>query len=61
MAKTVSKRRKKAKGLNPIVSFQFEDQSYQIDPERRQVYRNWVSVESAKTFLVMNAWSNIDH
>ena len=60
MRRAVSKRRKKAKESNPIVSFQFEDQNYQIDPERRQVYRNWVSVESAKTFLVMNAWSNID-
>lgn len=61
MRRAVSKRQKKAKGINPIVSFQFEDQNYQIDPERKQVYRNWVSVESAKTFLVINAWSSLDH
>ena len=54
-------RRKKAKVemVPSMVDFRYQDVEYQIDPERRMVYRNWVTVESARTFLIMSAWSQV--
>jgi hypothetical protein len=60
MARPASKKRKKA-DLDPMVNFRYQDVDYQIDPERRQVYRNWVSVNTARTFLIMSAWAAANH
>src|SRR5712692_9697591 len=40
-----------------MIDFDFGHTSYQIDPNRRKVYHRWVEVETAKTFLIMGAWS----
>ena len=40
-----------------IVEFAYDNTSYQIDTERRKVYRKWIEVESARTYLIMSAWS----
>jgi len=40
-----------------VVDFAYDNTSYQIDPQRRKVYRKWVEVESARTYLIMSAWS----
>jgi hypothetical protein len=53
----------KAKGSgqrNGVVEFDYENTSYQIDPQRRKVYRKWIEVESARTFLIMSAWSSFN-
>jgi len=43
-----------------IVDFAYDNTSYQIDTERRKVYRQWVEVESARTYLIMSAWSALN-
>ena len=41
-----------------MIDFSFGNTAYQIDPSRRKVYHRWVEVETAKTFLIMGAWSS---
>ena len=43
-----------------IVDFAYDNTSYQIDLQRRKVYRKWVEVESARTYLIMSAWSALN-
>ena len=43
-----------------IVEFAYDNTSYQIDTKRRKVYRKWVEVESARTYLIMSAWSSLN-
>lgn len=52
-----SSRRQPAKISNGMVDFSYANVSYQIDPSRRKVYHRWVEVETAKTCLIMGAWS----
>ena len=42
-----------------VVDFAYDNTNYQIDPQRRKVYRKWVEVESARTYLIMSAWSSL--
>jgi len=42
---------------NGMISFDFANVSYQIDPSRRKVYHRWIEVETAKTCQIMGAWS----
>jgi len=46
--------------MNPygMIDFNFGDTLYQIDPTRRKVYHRWVEVETAKTSLIMGAYSS---
>jgi hypothetical protein len=41
-----------------MIDFSFGDTLYQIDPNRRKVYHRWVEVETAKTSLIMGAYSH---
>jgi hypothetical protein len=50
--------RKTARVKNGMIDFHFGDTLYQIDPSRRKVYRHWIEVETAKTFLIMGAFSH---
>ena len=43
---------------NGMISFNFANISYQIDPNRRKVYHRWIEVETAKTCQIMGAWSH---
>lgn len=40
----------------PVVNFQFQDRTYQIDPERQKVYRRFVEIETAKAFEIYSIW-----
>jgi len=40
-----------------MIDFNYANISYQIDPNRRKVYHRWVEVETAKTCLIMGAWT----
>jgi hypothetical protein len=40
----------------PIVSFTFQDRTYQIDPGRKKVYRRFVEIETAKAFEILSIW-----
>ena len=50
--------RKPRKNPYGMIDFSFGDTLYQIDPTRRKVYHRWVEVETAKTSLIMGAYSN---
>ena len=43
-----------------VVDFDYDNTNYQIDTQRRKVYRKWVEVESARTYLIMSAWSSLN-
>jgi len=61
----VTRMKKKPQSRKPaakkfgMIDFNFGDTSYQIDPNRRKVYHRWVEVATAKTFLIMGAWTQI--
>ena len=40
-----------------MIDFDYANVSYQIDPTRRKVYHRWVEVETARTCLIMGAWT----
>ncbi|PYT16138.1 MAG: hypothetical protein DMF51_05405 [Acidobacteria bacterium] len=50
-------RKPTSKAQNAMISFDFANVSYQIDPNRRKVYHRWIEVETAKTCQIMGAWS----
>src|SRR6266446_6691625 len=50
-------KRQSARISNGMVDFNYANVSYQIDPTRRKVYLRWIEVETAKTCLIMGAWS----
>jgi len=51
---------KRSTRLQPIVDFDYNNTNYQIDTHRRKVYRQWIEVESARTYLIMSAWSALN-
>ena len=57
MKKGIAKGSERAVG---IVEFAYDNTSYQIDTQRRKVYRKWIEVESARTYLIMSAWSALN-
>jgi len=52
--------RKAAGKTNGMIDFHYGDVAYQIDPTRRKVYQRWVEVPTAKTFLIMGAYSQAE-
>ena len=51
------RRRGKRLGLpTGFVSFNFQDSTYQIDLERRKVYKSWVEVHRSKELAVISAF-----
>jgi hypothetical protein len=40
----------------PIVNFDFEERTYQIDADRRKVYRKFVEIETAKASTILSIW-----
>ena len=53
-SRSVRKARKNPYGM---IDFNFGNTQYQIDTTRRKVYHRWVEVETAKTCLIMGAFS----
>lgn len=39
-----------------VVDFQFENRTYQIDPDRQKVYRRFVEIETSKAFEIFSTW-----
>jgi hypothetical protein len=39
-----------------VVQYQFQDRTYQIDPDRRKVYRSFVEIETSKAFEIYTTW-----
>jgi len=55
----VRSRKPSSKPKNGMVDFSFANVSYQIDPTRRKVYHRFIEVETAKTCLIMGAWTQL--
>jgi len=45
-----------ANDTHPVVNFQFENRTYQIDPDRQKVYRRFVEIETSKAFEIFSTW-----
>jgi hypothetical protein len=56
MKKRARSTKKAAGKINGMIDFHFDNISYQIDPSRRKVYRQWIEVETARTSLIMGAF-----
>jgi len=39
-----------------IVTFQFQDRTYEIDAEARKVYRRFVEIETSKASEILSIW-----
>jgi len=39
-----------------IVNFDFEDRTYQIDPQLRKVYRRFVEIETSRASQIISVW-----
>ena len=46
----------KAKPPSPIVIFQFEDRTYQIDTTQKKVYRRFVEIETSRAVEIFSTW-----
>jgi len=42
--------------VKPMVDFSLEDRTYQIDTERRKVYRRFVEIETSKAVEIFAIW-----
>ncbi len=40
----------------PIVSFEFQNRTYQIDPGQKKVYRRFVEIETSKAVEIFSNW-----
>ena len=51
-------RKRIAKTLTPptIVSFDFENRTYQIDADQKKVYRKFVEIETSKASTILSVW-----
>ncbi len=41
---------------SPMVDFNVEDRTYQIDAQRRKVYRRFVEIETSKAMEIFSLW-----
>lgn len=39
-----------------VVSYSFNDRTYQIDPSRQKVYRQFVEIETSRAFEIFSSW-----
>jgi hypothetical protein len=39
-----------------IVTFQFQNRTYEIDPEARKVYRRFVEIETSRASEILSIW-----
>ena len=57
--RTTTKAKAKAEDkqdTTPIVTFEFQDRTYQIDPDLRKVYRRFVEIETSKAAEIFSIW-----
>ena len=40
----------------PIVNFEFQDRTYQIDPGQKKVYRRFVEIETSRAVEIFSTW-----
>jgi hypothetical protein len=44
------------KSVVPIVTFDFENRTYEIDPGQRKVYRRFVEIETSRAAEIFSVW-----
>lgn len=49
-------RKRVSEAENKIVHFDFEERTYEIDPQRRKVYRRFVEIETSKANEIYTVW-----
>ena len=47
---------KKIGQTNQIVNFDLDEHTYQIDPDRRKVYRRFVEIETSRASQIISMW-----
>ncbi len=52
----MARKKPKPDGERPIVNFDFQDCTYQIDPQRQKVYRRFVEIETSKAMQIFSIW-----
>ena len=52
----MARKPKVADGEKRIVTFDFENRTYQIDPGQKKVYRRFVEIEKSKAFEILSTW-----
>ena len=55
-ASMVRKRAQAKPSIPKWVTFDFQDRTYQIDPEQRKVYRRFVEIETSKASTILSVW-----
>ena len=50
------KRAVKVREIDPIVSFEFQNRTYQIDPNQKKVYRRFVEIETSRAVEIFSIW-----
>lgn len=50
------KRAVKSLEIDPIVSFEFQNRTYQIDPNQKKVYRRFVEIETSRAVEIFSIW-----
>ena len=45
-----------ARAVPTFVSFDYENRTYQIDPDLRKVYRRFVEIETSKAAAIIAVW-----
>lgn len=50
------KRGSTSPGPAPIVNFEFDEHTYQIDPGRKKVYNRFVEIETARAAEILSVW-----
>ena len=48
--------RKRKQKPGKIEQFNFENRTYQIDPDLKKVYRSFVEIETAKAAAILTVW-----
>jgi hypothetical protein len=56
MRMSVQRKNVESAKLPRIVDFRFNDKDYKIDLLSERVYRNWVSVEAARSITILSAY-----
>ena len=47
---------RRSQDSSPFVSFHHDEHTYQIDPERRKVYRRFVEIETSRAAEIFSFW-----
>ena len=42
--------------VTQFVNFDYEERTYQIDPDLKKVYRRFVEIETSKASLILTHW-----